>query len=206
MKIFLLGATGRVGGRFLHFALRDGHHVTALVRNPERVNTPHPNLTIRQGDARRQENIAQALKGAEIVVSALSTDGTTTLTDSIRFIIKAMTEENVKRIITVGTAGILQSRTDPSLLRYQSNESKRSSTFAAEEHHQVYNLLAQTELLWTIVCPTALKEQTRPQPVRALRDYLPENGTSVSFSDTAAFVYKQIYDHEYVRARVGIAY
>lgn len=39
-----------------------------------------------------------------------------------------MSQQGIKRIITVGTAGILQSRTDENLLRYQSNESKRRTT------------------------------------------------------------------------------
>jgi putative NADH-flavin reductase len=206
MNLLLLGATGRVGGHVLRLALQDGHHVTALVRNPDRIPCSHPNLTLLHGNARRPEDISRAVAGAEVVISALGTDGTTTLTDSVRALVPAMEQERIKRIITVGTAGILQSRVDPALLRYQSSESRRRITSAAEEHHRAYQLLSQTALAWTIVCPTALKEEPSPAPVRVQRDYLPENGTWISFADTGAFVYRQINDLTYVQARVGIAY
>lgn len=206
MNLFLLGATGRVGRHILSLALHDGHQVSALVRNPQRIPAPHPHLTIHQGDARKQADIAKAIKGAEIVISALSTDGTTTLTESMRLLINTMAEEKIERIITVGTAGILQSRTQPSLLRYQTAETRRTSSFAAQEHHRVYNMLAETELLWTIVCPPALEEQSLQQPILAMRDTLPGNRARISFSATAAFMYHLIYDHQYRRARVGISY
>ena len=71
-----------------------------------------------------------------------------------QLIIKAMENEGIQRIITIGTAGILQSRTTPTVIRYQSSESKRKLTRAAEEHHKVYDMLKQSTLDWTIVCPT----------------------------------------------------
>jgi uncharacterized protein len=51
------------------------------------------------------------MRGVDVVISALNTDGTTTLTDSMPLIIKAMKNEGIKVIITIGTAGILQSTT-----------------------------------------------------------------------------------------------
>lgn len=85
-----------------------------------------------------------------------------------------MQNEGIQRIITIGTAGILQSRTTPSTLRYQSSESKRKSTRTAEEHHRVFNLLRQSELKWTIVCPTYLPNGERTGKYRIERNLLPE--------------------------------
>ena len=36
MNILILGGTGRVGGQIVTYALDDGHHVTVLVRTPEK--------------------------------------------------------------------------------------------------------------------------------------------------------------------------
>ena len=91
-------------------------------------------------------------------------------------IIEAMENEGIQRIITIGTAGILQSRTTPNLLRYQSSESKRKLTRAAEEHHKVYNLLKQSTLEWTIVCPTYLPDGESLGDYRVERDFLPVDG------------------------------
>ena len=206
MHILLLGATGRVGSHILTRALRDGNSVTALVRSPEKIQTKDENLTVVEGNVRNKADIIQSMHGAGVVVSALSTDKTTTLTDSIPKIINAMKHEDVKRIITIGTAGILNSRTEPGVLRYQSNESKRSTTRAAEEHHRVYEHLAQSELEWTIVCPTYLPDGEHTGQYRTERDVLPENGTKISVQDTAEFTYSQIESKAYIKSRAGIAY
>ncbi|RAL24114.1 NAD(P)-dependent oxidoreductase [Thermoflavimicrobium daqui] len=206
MHLLLLGATGRVGNLVLRKALQDGHQVTVLVRNPDRLNINDSNLTVYQGNVRNKNDLKAVMKGKDVVLSALSTDGTTTLSDSIPFIIEAMEEEKVKRIITIGTAGILQSRSEPNLLRYQSSESKRKLTRAAGEHHQVFIKLAQSNLDWTIICPTYLPDGEEMGHYRVERNFLPEGGASISVSDTASFMYQQITSDQYVGVRVGIAY
>ncbi|GGN99550.1 NAD(P)-dependent oxidoreductase [Saccharibacillus kuerlensis] len=205
MHISILGATGRVGSQIVKLALRDGHRVTALVRDPGKVD-PHNRLTVVQGDVLNEEDVKSALHEAEIVVSALNTDGTTTLSQSMPLIIEQMRSVGITRIVTIGTAGILQSRTEPGLLRYQSNESKCRLTRAAEEHHRVYSLLEASDLEWTLVCPTYLPDDEYLGIYRVERDFLPEDGMKISVADTAEFAYKQIEDRHYVRCRVGIAY
>ncbi|WP_153978728.1 NAD(P)-dependent oxidoreductase [Paenibacillus xylanilyticus] len=206
MQILVLGATGRVGTQIVARALKEKHHVTVLVRQPEKCQVNDENLTIIQGNVLNQEDIKRAIYVADVVFSALNTDGTNTLSKSMPLIIEAMYEEGIKRIITVGTAGILQSRLFPSILRYQSSESRRKSTRAAEEHHRVYSLLQESTLDWTIVCPTYLPDGEHLGVYRVERDVLPEGGAEISVSDTAEFTYKQIKDDSYIRYRVGISY
>ncbi len=206
MKILLLGATGRVGSRIGAQALGDGHRVIALVRKPDKLELAGENLTVVQGDALNAEDIGKAMQGVEAVVSALGTGGATTLSESMPLVIRAMNERGIRRIVSVGTAGILRSRAEPDLLRYESSESRRRSTFAAEEHRRAYELLERSDLDWTIVCPTFLPDGERIGTYRVERDYLPEGGASISTGDTADFAYSQIGSLEYNRSRVGIAY
>jgi putative NADH-flavin reductase len=206
MNILLLGATGRVGSQIVPYALHEKHHVTVLVRNPEKVQINNENLTIIQGNVLNKFDIVRAMHGMDVVISALNTDGTNTLSESMPLIIEAMENEGIKRIITIGTAGILQSRTTPSSLRYQSSESKRKSTRAAKEHHKVYDVLKQSTLEWTIVCPTYLPDGERVGKYRIDRDYLPEGGAEISVQDTAEFTFKQIKASDYIKSRVGICY
>ena len=206
MNILILGATGRVGSQIVTYALHDRHHVTVLVRTPEKIQINSENLTIIQGNVLNKNDIVRAMHGIDVVISALNTDGTTTLSESMPLIIKAMENEGIQRIITIGTAGILQSRTTPTVIRYQSSESKRKSTRAAEEHHKVYDMLKQSTLDWTIVCPTYLPDGEREGQYRIERNFLPEGGMKISVPDTAEFTYRQIESSDYVQSRVGIAY
>ncbi|MEH7381010.1 SDR family oxidoreductase [Bacillus sp. JJ1533] len=206
MNILILGATGRVGSHIVSLALNDRQDVTVLVRYPEKIQIDNENLTIIQGNVLNKDDIVRAMHGIDVVISALNTDGTTTLSESMPLIIEAMENEGIQRIITIGTAGILQSRTNPNLLRYQSSESKRKSTRAAEEHHKVYNLLKQSTLEWTIVCPTYLPDGERVGKYRIDRNFLPEGGVEISVPDTAFFTFTQIKTNDYLKSRVGIAY
>lgn len=205
MKIALFGATGRVGGEVLKRALAEGHEVTVLVRFPGKLS-PNDKLTVIEGDVREEEAVSQTIAGADVVFSTLGTDKTTTLTEAVPHFIREMKAEGVKRIVTIGTAGILQSRIDPSKLRYEAGDTNRRLTFAAEEHHKVYDLLRASGLDWTIVCPTYLPDGEAVGGYRIERDLLPEEGKKISVGDTAAFAYAELFDRKYVGARVGIAY
>ncbi|PID22280.1 hypothetical protein CSV61_05375 [Sporosarcina sp. P3] len=205
MKIAVFGATGRTGSEIVRHALTDGNEVTALVRSPEKCKS-HEKLTIIAGDVRNQNAIKKALVGADAVVSALGTDKTTTLTEAMPTIIDGMKEHGIKRIVTIGTAGILNSRTEPSKLRYQSNESHRKLTFAAEEHHKVFTMLQDSGLDWTIICPTYLPDGEAVGNYRTERDFLPIDGAQISTGDTAAFAYDELSKQSHKGYRVGISY
>ncbi|MDE4084779.1 SDR family oxidoreductase [Planococcus maritimus] len=204
MKIALFGATGRVGRYVLNMALRDGHEVKALVRRADLES--HSNLEVIVGNVRNEEDIRQTLQGADAVISAIGTDRTTTLSDATPLIVKAMEAEGIRRIITIGTAGILNSRLSPGLLRYQGGDSKRQLTFAAEEHEKAYKSLEQSELDWTIVCPTYLPDGEPKGYFRFEENYLPEDGKEITAGDTALFAYEQLDSDDFLKSRVGIAY
>jgi uncharacterized protein len=206
MKILLLGATGRVGKEIAARALTDGHMVNALVRNPDALTWDEGNLHIMHGNACNESDIRLTMQGTMAVICSLSTDGGTVLTESTPHLIAAMKEQSIRRIVTIGTAGILQSREYPELLRYESPDSRRSSTRAAEEHRHMWELLRASGLDWTVVCPTYLPDGERLGLYRVEQDFLPEGGHSISVPDTADFAYQQLFSRDYIGCRVGIAY
>ena len=206
MKLLILGGTGRVGSHIVSYALHDRHQVTVLVRTPEKIQINHENLTVIPGNVLNKEDVIRAMHGMDMMISALNTDGGNTLSETMPIIIESMEKEGIKRIVTIGTAGILQSRISPQLLRYQSSESKQKSTRAAGEHNKVYDMLQHSNLDWTIICPTYLPDGERMGKYRVARNYLPEGGSKISVADTAEFAYCQIQSSDYLKTRVGIAY
>ncbi|MCK7625329.1 NAD(P)H-binding protein [Streptomyces sp. RS10V-4] len=70
-KIALFGATGTIGSRILGEALRRGHQVTAVVRDPAKLTASDPNLTVVTGDVLDPESVAEVAKGQDVVVSAV---------------------------------------------------------------------------------------------------------------------------------------
>ncbi|WP_033543737.1 NAD(P)-dependent oxidoreductase [Planococcus sp. CAU13] len=204
MKLAIFGASGRVGSEILNRALNDGHEVTALQRSPKLDR--HPNLQVVFGDARHSNDVERCIAGADAVICALGTDKTTTLTDAMPLIIESMKRHGIKRIITIGTAGILNSRLEEGKLRYQGGDSNRKLTFAAEQHEKVYRLLEESGLDWTIVCPTYLPDGEAKGRYRVEMDFLPEGGKEITTGDTGEFAYRQLGSQEFIGSRVGIAY
>jgi putative NADH-flavin reductase len=206
VRICLFGATGRVGSVILENALLNQSFVQAIVRDPNKLNRKSKNVNVIKGNALNEAVIANSIKGTDAVISALNTNGSTTLSDSMPLIIKHMKEIGIKRIITIGTAGILQARTAPHLYRFQSTESRRTSTKDAEEHLKAYLLLKDSGLDWTVVCPTYLPVGDRIGTYRYERNFLPENPSSISIFDTGDFAYQQLFTDEFIGSRVGLTY
>ncbi|AJD90638.1 hypothetical protein JMA_13210 [Jeotgalibacillus malaysiensis] len=205
MKLALFGATGRVGSVILERALEDGHQVRALVRDPELKST-HENLNYIQGDASVKEDVEQTISGADAVMSALGTDKNDALTKSMIHILPAMRKHGIRRIITIGTAGILDSKREPGKFRFHSSESNRRLSTAAEDHCRAYLMLKEAGLDWTIVCPTYLPDGERVGTYRTEVNTLPDAPSSISMYDTGDFAYSLLLNNEHVRERVGITY
>ena len=206
MKICLFGATGRVGSIILENCLKAGYKVQALVRNSEKLALHHPDIKIVVGDATNEHDVLSAMAGCDAVISALNTGGGTALSDSMPHIIKAMNENCIGRIIIISTAGITQARTEPSLYRFQSAESRRTTTKDAEEHLKAWLLLKESSLDWTAVCPTYLPVGERIGTYRVGRDMLPVNPSSISIYDAADFAFRQLESDEYLHCRAALTY
>jgi uncharacterized protein len=206
VNICLLGATGRVGSVILENALRDNHFIQALVRDPQKLLIKSQNLHIIKGNALNRQNISEAISGSDVVVSALNTDGNTLLSESMPIIIEQMRIQQIRRIITIGTAGILQARSEPNLYRFQSSESKRKTTKDAEEHLKAFLHLKESGLDWTVVCPTYLPLGERIGTYRYEKNIVPENPSSISVYDTGDFAFKQLFTNQFIGCRVGLTY
>jgi uncharacterized protein len=85
LNILILGGTGRVGSQIITYTLHDRHHVTVLVRTLEKMQINHENLTIIQGNVLNKDDMVRAMHGIDGVMSALNTDGATTLSESMPF-------------------------------------------------------------------------------------------------------------------------
>lgn len=206
MKVCILGATGRVGSNVIKLALKDSAEVTALARDLNRIEIQHERLRVIEGNVWNEQDIKKVIKGSDIVISALGTDQNGTLAKGMPQIIKQMEEEGVKKIITIGTAGILQARINPSIYRFQSAESKRKTTTAAEDHLAAYKELSNSNVCWTVVCPTHLIDGEVTGVYRTEKDILPEGGSKITVGDTAHFTWDLCHKNIYENSRVGISY
>ncbi|WP_226576663.1 NAD(P)-dependent oxidoreductase [Halobacillus litoralis] len=206
MKIAVLGGTGRVGSKVIQQAIDQQIKVKALVRDKDKADALIPKAEHVVGDVRKEEDIQTVLHDCDYVFSSLSTDKTDTLSQSTPLVIKEMNKQGLKRIVTIGTAGILNSRYEKGKYRFETSESKRSKTFAAEEHAKVYEMFRDSSLDWTIICPTYLPDGHKQGDVRYEMDLLPEGGKKITVDDTAQFAFHALMENKFLYHRVGICY
>jgi len=118
MQITVFGATGRTGVPLVRQALDRGHDVVAFARSPEKLPVEDPALAVVEGDAYGGDGVAEAVAGADAVVSVLGQtdegpdDLLTVAGDNV---IAAMREAGVDRLVTLVGAGVREAGEDVSL-------------------------------------------------------------------------------------------
>ncbi|MCA1056512.1 SDR family oxidoreductase [Rossellomorea aquimaris] len=205
MKLALFGSTGRVGSVVYNHAKHD-HSIRRLVRRHIEPDTLATDEHVVVGDVLNEGDVSETIAGCDAVLCCLNTDKEDVLSRSMPLILKAMRQHKINRIVTCGTAGILDSRIEPHLYRFQSSEAKRRSTIAAEDHLRAFMMLQASGLDWTVVCPTYLPDGERIGVYRTSENTLPKDGRSISIYDTGDFMYKELMEPQFVRRRVGICY
>lgn len=72
MKIALFGATGRTGQFILEEALEAGMFVTVYARDPTAITATSRRLKLVDGAAHDPDRVAYAVRGCDVVLSAVS--------------------------------------------------------------------------------------------------------------------------------------
>ena len=109
-RVLIIGATGGTGRELVTQALERGYTVTALVRDPSRLQVDHPHLTIIQGDVLDKGTVEAAIRGQDAVLSALGHKRffhpTRILSEGTRNIVRAMETHGVPRLVCETSLGI----------------------------------------------------------------------------------------------------
>jgi hypothetical protein len=217
MKIVLYGATGRAGSRILTELLTRRHEVVAVVRNPDKL-APNDGLTVQRGDLSSAEAIAEAIGGAQAVISAYGppADKTDQLLDVTKREIAAVqrvsqqasSPEHAPRLIVVGGAGSLEVAPDVTL------ESTKDFPAAwkpiAQAHEKALELLRASSIDWTYLSPSAFFEPgQRTGKFRLGQDQLltaPDGKSSISMEDYAIALVDELEQPQHRRQRFTVGY
>jgi putative NADH-flavin reductase len=217
MKIVLYGATGKAGSRILTELLGRGHQVLAVVRSPDKL-TPNDGLTVQHGDLSSVEAIAEAIGGAQAVVSAYGPppDKTDQLLGVTRREIAAIQQvseqanspEHAPRLIVVGGAGSLE--VAPGVTLESAKDFPAASKPIAQAHEKALELLRSSSIDWTYLSPSAFFEPgRRTGKFRLGQDELltDANGKSwISMEDYAIALVDELEQPQHRRQRFTVGY
>ena len=216
MKIVVLGATGNVGRRVVAEALRRGHQVQGVVRDPDAVKSPDARMKLVKGDATKPESIAEVARGADAVVSAISPRPNArglpvpALADNARALIAGLSRAGLKRVLFVGGAGSLEVAPGQQLMDQPGfPDMYRAEALEGRAALQVWRREGG-DLEWTFLSPAAeIAPGERTGRYRTTLDQLLTDGAGksfITFEDYAVAVLDELEKPQHVGRRFGVAY
>ena len=110
LNILVIGANGGTGRQVVEIALKAGHLVTALLRNPANLPLLHPNLQIVKGDVMYPETFEKHLENKDAVISALgikkASKPTTLYSQGNNNLLAAMKKKGVRRVSFISASAL----------------------------------------------------------------------------------------------------
>ncbi len=208
MNIIVFGATGMVGKQLVQQALFKDHHVKAFGRNVYTTDYQNnKNLQLVQGALFDESEVFHAVNGCDAVLSALGggfdgNDKTRSL--GMKNIINQVKKAGVHRIIGIGGMGVLNA--DENRLLIDRDDYPPEYIPVGKEHQKAYELLKDSGLNWTFVCPPNIINEGPTGIYFTSADYTPSpNNYKINAGDLALFMLNELEKNEYINKRVGIS-
>lgn len=212
MRLVIFGAAGRTGQRLVEYALEAGHGVRAFARDPRKLaaHAAHPQLELFEGDARDSVLVERAINGADAVLSALGVDNFrdpgTFLHDAMAHITRAMHVHDVKRVLAVAGAGILDATVGGGLRQEQPTFPEVFRAISAA-HKGTWEALKTSDTTWTLVCTPDLIDGPRGSgTVLEADSVLPKSTNRIAVGDVADWMLREMTACRYPCKRVGLCY
>ncbi|MEM1255569.1 MAG: SDR family oxidoreductase [Cyanobacteria bacterium P01_H01_bin.21] len=209
MKLLIFGATGTVGSQVVEQALTQGHTVTAFSRNPQKLDTQHPNLKYFQGDVMDFAAVEQAVQGQDAVVCVLGSGQKLTGTvrsEGTQNIVKAMEQSGIRRFICQSTLGAGDSWGSLNFYwKYIMFGLILRNVFA--DHQRQENGVKQSQLDWTIVrAGSFIDGECTGQYRHGFPGTDATSKLKISRADVADFILKQLTDNTYLHKTPSLSY
>jgi putative NADH-flavin reductase len=203
MNIVLIGATGAIGSRILDEALRRGHTVSAVTRDPRKLEA-RPGMTVRAGSTSDGPGLTQVVKGHDVAVVSVKWNE-----NDIGRVIDVIRKAGVKRCLFVIGAGSLLRKDGRTHLEHMADKgiqppTSKPASLAFEEIKKV------KDLDWTAISPAAsIQPGKRTGKFRLGLDKLIEDkeGQSlISREDFAVAILDELEKGKHIRKRFTAAY
>jgi uncharacterized protein len=209
MNVVLYGSTGKAGSRILMELVSRGHRVTAIARNPARLQGI-TGISTKKDDLSDTSKVAEAIEGADAVISAYGPppDNTEEIVDVTQRLVEAVQQAGRPRLLVVGGAGGLNVAPGVSLL--DSGYLPDAYKPIAKSHVRALNVLRASDIDWTYLAPAAYFEPgERTGKFRLGKDELIANEkqeSRISMEDYAIALVNELEKPEHRQRRFSVGY
>lgn len=157
MRITVFGANGDVGSRVVTEALRRGHEVTAVVRDPERAGSVPAAALVRVGDAAKLADVESLSAGQDLVITATrpATGREAELPAVTSVLLEGLARTGVRLLVVGGAATLVVPETGETL--HETADFPADLRAIAQACADQLELCrAETTADWTYLSPPAL--------------------------------------------------
>ncbi|NIE75010.1 NAD(P)-dependent oxidoreductase [Pantoea sp. Ap-967] len=202
-KIAIIGATGRAGSQLLEEALRRGHSVVAIARDPSTLQG-RQGVTVQALDAKDSAALEKALGGVDAVFSAAHFS-----TLEPQAVIAPVKRAGAKRLLVVGGAGSLLLPSGQRVI--DSPDFPEAYKAEANGGVRFLDALRQEQGLdWTFLSPSAeFVEGERTGHYRLGKDHLligADGKSWITFADFAIALLDELEKPGHSRQRFTVGY
>jgi putative NADH-flavin reductase len=185
MHLAVFGGTSNTGRHLIEQALRNGHEVTALARDPGKLPA-HPRLHAVAGDVRDEQPVREVVAGARAVLSMLGERGrtTTVCTDGICSILLAMHSLRVRRLPALSAHGVAERRHSNLYVRL----GWKLTRGVMQDKERIESLIRASNTNWTVVRPARMIDGPHTGDYRSGTALRLGSMAKISFADLASFM------------------
>jgi uncharacterized protein len=209
MNVALYGSTGKAGSRILKELISRGHRVTAISRDPAKLQGV-AGISTKKDDLSDVNKTVDAIRGFDAVVSAYGPpqDNTDEIVQVTQRLVEAVKRAGVPRLVVVGGAGGLN--VAPGVTLLDSGYLPDAYKPIARSHVRALDVLRASAIDWTYVAPAAYFEPgERTGKFRVGKDELIANEkqeSRISMEDYAIALVNELEKPEHRKQRFSVGY
>jgi putative NADH-flavin reductase len=199
MRLAVIGAAGATGRLIVKHALKNGHDVTAVVRDPTKMGDV-PGVRAVQADMMDVASLEAALRGHDAVVFAAGPPhmkASTARTDGARNTVAAMKSVGIRRLVAISGLGAGETRDKLGFIASRIVVPLILGRLLMDQNG-LEQAIRASDLDWTIVRPGELKDGASKGGVKVSQD-----GTGISSSvsrdDVAKFIVDELTASKHIR-------
>jgi putative NADH-flavin reductase len=200
-KVIVFGATGLMGKQIVKENLKLGNKVSVYIRQNEYTE----NVTIITGELNDENKITEAIKGFNVIVSAVGNrnyEDPTMVVAPVGKLLAKLVLDNQRLIIVGGLGLTLQ---DSKTLRRDLAGQPEFLKNQRADHWEAYTNIAPLDINYLFICPTMVVEGDADGNYLSQENYFPKSeAKQISAGNVGHFIVKEIVENKFNKTRIGL--
>ena len=200
-KVIVFGATGLMGKQIVKENLKIGNEVTVYIRQTEYTE----NINIITGELNDESKIAKAIKGIDVIVSALGNrnyEDPTMVVAPVGKLLSKLVSDNQRLILVFGSGITLH---DNKTLRRDLAGQPEFLKNQRADHWEAYTNIAPLDINYLFICPTMVAEGDADKNYLSQENYFPKSEAKQIFAGNVGhFIAREIMENKFNKTRIGL--